>query len=338
MIRSPSRALALLALVLLAAFAAALLIGPQGWPSESILRLRLSRAELAVIVGAGLACTGTVLQALSGNPLADPFVIGASSGAAVGVVVARWCGVELTSRWLPLFTVVGAYAAIVLVLRIARAGGRTPVQTLLLAGVTVSTLGTAIVLLYYNFQTGTGDAGRTMLFLMGNLSESKPELIGLAAGCVALGIVAAGLSARALDAFASGEATARHLGVDVERCKLGFCLLSAALVGVVVAVAGMIGFVGLIVPHAARAMVGHSHRRLIAASALAGATFLLLADLAARTVAVPRELSVGAITALCGGPFFLLLLRRRVRERDALSHELDPRAKASVVPPTETSR
>lgn len=315
MSRAPRLALVALAALLALAFALALACGSQGWPTATILQLRLARAELAVIVGAGLACTGTVLQALSNNPLADPFVIGASSGAMVGVVVAHWSGVPLTSPLLPLFSSAGAFAAITLVLRIARAGGRTPVQTLLLAGVTVSTFGTAIVLLYYNFQQ-SGDAHTTMLFLMGSLSESKPELIGLAAACVGLSIGAAALSARALDAFGSGETTARHLGVDVERCKLLFCLIAAALVGVVVAVAGMIGFVGLIVPHVTRALVGHSHRRLVPASALAGATFLLLADLGARTAFAPRELSIGAITALFGAPFFLLLLRRRVRLRD----------------------
>ncbi|MBM4015945.1 MAG: iron ABC transporter permease [Planctomycetes bacterium] len=299
---------------LLLAFALALCVGAAGWPDEQLLALRLPRALLAVVVGAGLAATGTVLQALSGNPLADPFVLGASSGAAVGVVVARWCGIEFTSRWIALFSVVGAYLAIAVVLRIARTGRRTPVQTLLLAGVTVSTLGTAIVLLYYSLRDE--DAGKTMLYLMGSLAESDRGLLALAAACVGLGIAAAWLAARALDAFAAGEATARHLGVDVERTKLAFCLLAAALVGVVVAVAGMIGFLGLIVPHVARSLVGPLHRRLIPAAACAGGAFLLLADALARTVAAPQELAIGAITALCGGPFFLLLLRRRAAERD----------------------
>lgn len=303
--------------LLAAAFALALCVGAAGWPTRELLELRLPRALLAVIVGAGLACTGTVLQALSGNPLADPFVIGASSGAAAGVVAARWCGLELTSPLVLPCSVAGAYAAIALVLRIARAGARTPVQTLLLAGVTVSTLGTAVVLLYYSLHRD--DAGKTMLYLMGELAESDLALIGLAAACVAAGFVAAQLSARALDAFAAGETTARHLGVDVERFKVGFCLLAAALVGVVVAIAGMIGFVGLIVPHVARRIVGPLHRRLVPASALAGGAFLLLADALARTVAAPRELSIGAVTALCGGPFFLVLLRRRVAERDVLA-------------------
>jgi iron complex transport system permease protein len=308
---------ALAPIALLLAFALALCVGAAGWPDQQLLALRLPRALLALVVGAGLAATGTVLQALASNPLADPFVLGASSGATVGVVVARWCGLEFTSPRIVAFSVAGAFAAIALVLRMARTGSRTPVQSLLLAGVTINTLGTAVVLLYYSLHDE--DAGRTMLYLMGSLAESDRALLGLAGTCVAACVAAAWLAARALDAFAAGEATARHLGVDVERTKLWFCLLASALVGVVVAVAGMIGFLGLIVPHIARRLVGPLHRRLVPAAACAGGAFLLLADAVARTVAAPQELSIGAITALCGGPFFLLLLRRRVAERDVVA-------------------
>ena len=318
-----SRLAALLA-AFAAAAAAALLLGPSFTVDREMLGLRLPRVVLACIVGAGLSTTGAVLQALSGNPLADPFVIGASSGAAVGVIVARWVGIPFTSPLLLVLAVGGAYAAIALVLRIARVGARTPVQTLLLAGVTVSTLGTAVVLLYYSVRVE--DATRTMLFLMGNLEEGDWRFIGLAGVAVAAGVVAALLTTRALDAFAMGEETAGHLGVDVERFKLAFCLLAAALVGVVVAVAGLIGFVGLVVPHIARRLVGNDHRRMLPACVLGGATFLLLADLIARTALAPRMLSLGAITALCGGPFFLFLLRRRARERDALARALEQAA------------
>jgi iron complex transport system permease protein len=300
-----------LAIALAAALAAELLIGPSTKLTADILGLRLTRLVLACVVGAGLSTTGAVLQALSGNPLADPFVIGASSGAAVGVTLSRWFGIPLTSPLVLVLSVGGAYGAIVLVLAIARAGLRTPVQTLLLAGVTVGTLGTAVVLLYYSLHTT--DAAKTMLFLMGNLEEGDWGFIAIAGGCVLFGLVAAQLSARALDAFAMGEETARHLGVDVEKFKLGFCVLAAALIGVVVAIAGLIGFVGLIVPHVARRLVANDHRRLLPACAIAGATFLLLADLISRTALAPSQLSLGAITALCGGPFFLWLLRRRLR-------------------------
>lgn len=309
--------LALLLLAALGALALRLAWGPGGWVDPALLELRLPRLALACIVGVGLASTGAVLQSLSGNPLADPFVIGASSGAAAGVVAARCLGIGFTSPALVALAVGGAYGAIALVLRIARSGPRTSVQSLLLAGVTVSTVGTAAVLLYYSLEVS--DATKTMLFLMGNFEEGDWRLIGMAAACVAACSAAAQLCARALDAFAMGEASARHLGVDVERFKVGFCLLAAALVGVVVAVAGLIGFVGLIVPHIARRLVGTSHRRLLPACALGGCAFLALADLIAQTAAAPEVLSIGAITALCGGPFFLVLLRRRVRERDELA-------------------
>ena len=268
--RNGGRSLVLLALLLCVAAAAAAWFGPTPGFDPDLLRLRLPRIALACIVGAGLSTTGAVLQALSGNPLADPFVIGASSGAAVGVVTARAFGVPFTSPLLLLLAVGGAYAAIALVLRIARAGARTPVQTLLLAGVTVSMLGTAVVLLYYSVRPE--DLTKTMLFLMGNFEEGDWRFIGLAAGCVAVCVVVAQLCARALDAFAMGEETAVHLGVDAERFKLVFCLLAAALVGVIVAVAGMIGFVGLIVPHVARRLVGSDHRRVLPACVLAGSS------------------------------------------------------------------
>jgi iron complex transport system permease protein len=330
-----ARRLVALVVLLALAIAARLLIGPSFGLDARVLALRLPRVVLGCIVGAGLATTGAVLQSISGNPLADPFVIGASSGAAVGVTVARWLRIPFTSPLLLLLAVVGAFAAIVLVLRIARAGARTPVQTLLLAGVTVSTLGTAVVLLYYSLRPE--DASKTMLFLMGNLDEGNGWFVGLAGAAVAAALVAAQLGARALDAFAMGETTARHLGVDVERFKLGFCWLAAALVGVVVAVAGLIGFVGLIVPHVARRLVGVDHRRLVPACVLVGASFLLLADVVAQTVAAPQTLSIGAITALCGGPFFLHLLRRRVRERDALAQSVTSAAEPGApVAPKET--
>ncbi len=314
---SAARRFALQLVLLALCIALELALGPGGAPSRDLLSLRLPRVALACIVGSGLACTGTVLQALSGNPLADPFVIGASSGAAVGVVVARWFGIGFTSPLLLALSIAGAYGAIALVLCIARSGSRAAVQTLLLAGVTVSTLGTAVVLLYYSLRAT--DATKTMLFLMGNLEEGDWSVITLVGACVAVALVAAQLAARGLDALATGETTARHLGVDVERFKLGFCLLAAALVGVVVAAAGLVGFVGLIVPHVARRLVGHGHRRLIPSAIVIGASFLLLADLVARMAVPAHQLPLGAITALCGGPFFLFLLRQRVGERDAIA-------------------
>jgi len=319
MTRSLPRLFALLVALLAAAAAVGLAFGATKSWNADVFDLRLKGVVLAAVVGAGLASTGAVLQAMSGNPLADPFVLGASSGAAVGVVAAYWLGVGSGSPLVFLFAALGAFAAILAVLRIARVGRRMPVQTLLLAGITISTLGSAVVLLYFTLRPW--QATSAMLFLMGSLQESRWRFIGLTAAvvvpCVALGQVVA----RALNAFAMGESTARHLGVDVDRMKLAFCLLSAAMVGAIVAASGLIGFVGLIVPHMARRLVGNDHRRLLPACALGGATFLILADAVARTVAAPERLSLGAITALCGGPFFLFLLRRRSAERDPVAPE-----------------
>jgi iron complex transport system permease protein len=321
-VRSLPRLFALLLVALLCAAAIGLSSGPQmGLRDLSIVTdLRLPRVSLAAIVGAGLATTGAALQAMSGNPLADPFVIGASSGASVGVVAARWFGIGSASPLHLLFAALGAFGAITLVLRIARIGRRFPVQTLLLAGITVSTLGSAIVLLYFSLRPH--EATSAMLFLMGSLEESRWSFIALTGAVTAAGVVCGLLCSRALNAFAMGESTARHLGVDVERMKVAICVVASAMIGVVVAASGLIGFVGLIVPHIVRRMFGSDHRRLLPACTLGGATFLIVADALARTAAAPEQLPLGAITALCGGPFFLyLLLRRRGPRADAAATE-----------------
>jgi iron complex transport system permease protein len=321
--RSLPRLLLLLVVLLAAAAAIGLACGPTlGW-SDFVVEIRLTSVVLAAVVGAGLATTGAVLQAMSGNPLADPFVLGASSGAAVGVVASYWLGVGSGSPLVFVFASLGAFAAILAVLRIARIGRRMPVQTLLLAGITVSTLGSAVILLYFTLRPS--QATTAMLFLMGSLQESRWRFIAMTAAVVVPCVLLGQVVARALNAFAMGESTARHLGVDVDRMKLAFCLLSAAMVGAIVAVSGLIGFVGLIVPHMARRRVGNDHRLLLPACALGGASFLILADAVARTAAAPQTLSLGAITALCGGPYFLLLLRRRSAERDVVTPEPEPK-------------
>jgi iron complex transport system permease protein len=320
--KSGARVIATLSVVLAAAAALGLLSGPElGW-NERVLDFRLPGIALAAIVGAGLASAGAVLQAMSGNPLADPFVLGASSGASVGVVVAQWVGFASGSPLVFVFSTLGAFLAITVVLRIARVGRRMPVQTLLLAGITVSTLGSAVILLYLNLDAE--HATSTMLFLMGNLTETRWPFIRWTAAVVVPCLVAALLVARPLNAFAMGETTARHLGVDVEKMKLAFCVLSSLMIGAIVAASGLIGFVGLIVPHIARRLVGNDHRRLLPACVLGGAAFLILADAVARTAARPHTLALGAITALCGGPFFLVLLRRRSPERDRIATSEPP--------------
>jgi iron complex transport system permease protein len=321
-VKSLPRLYAVLAFALLCAAAIGLGCGPQmGFGDLSIVvDIRLPHLALAAIVGAGLATTGAALQAMSANPLADPFVIGASSGASVGVVAARWLGIGADSPLHLFFAALGSFLAIMLVLRIARIGRRFPVQTLLLSGITVSTLGSAIVLLYFNLRPH--EATSAMLFLMGSLEESRWSFIALTGAVTAAGVVAGLLGSRALNAFAMGESTARHLGVDVERTKLTICVVASAMIGPIVAASGLIGFVGLIVPHIVRRMIGSDHRRLLPACTLGGATFLIVADAVARTAAAPERLALGAITALCGGPFFLyLLLRRRGPRADAAATE-----------------
>lgn len=323
--KSLPRLLALLLVALLGAAAIGLGSGfhPGFGDLDIVATVRLPRVVLAAIVGAGLATTGAALQAMSGNPLADPFVIGASSGASVGVVAARWLGIRSDSPLHLPFAALGSFAAIALVLRIARVGRRFPVQTLLLAGITVSTLGSAVVLLYFSLKPN--EATSAMLFLMGSLEETRWNFIALTGAVVLAGVVAGLCGSRALNALAMGESTARHLGVEVERMKFAICLVASAMIGVIVAASGLIGFVGLIVPHIVRRMSGSDHRRLLPACTLGGATFLIVADAVARTAALPQRLPLGAITALCGGPFFLyLLLRRRGARADAAATE--PRA------------
>ena len=309
--RRPLRASFLIPLlVLLAAAAGGVLLGATTSFDHEILVLRLRRVVLGAIVGAGLATTGAVLQAMSGNPLADPFVLGASSGAAVGYIVARGLGLEASSPFVYLFSIAGAYVAILFVLWLARTGTRMPVQTLLLAGITVSTLGTACILVYYSL-TDPGSAARAMNFLMGSLDEPDWRLIAIGGAVIVAAVSAALLCARPLNAFAMGEATARHLGVPVEKMKLVFCVVSAGIVGVIVALSGLIGFVGLVIPNLARLATGSDHRRLLPWCALGGGAFVIVCDVLARTVIAPRLLTVGAVTAICGGPYFLVLLKRR---------------------------
>ena len=320
--KSLPRLFAVLLVALLVAAAIGLGSGVQmGFGDFDIVaNVRLPRVALAAIVGAGLATTGAALQAVSGNPLADPFVIGASSGASVGVVAARWLGIGSASPLHLLFAALGSFGAITLVLRIARVGRRFPVQTLLLAGITVSTLGSAVVLLYFNLRPS--EATSAMLFLMGSLEESRWKFIALTGAVTVAGIASGLFCSRALNAFAMGESTARHLGVEVERMKVAICVVASAMIGAIVAASGLIGFVGLIVPHIVRQMFGSDHRRLLPACTLGGATFLIVADAVARTAAAPERLALGAITALCGGPFFLyLLLRRRGPRADAAATE-----------------
>ncbi|MFK4809864.1 putative F420-0 ABC transporter permease subunit [Devosia sp. ZW T5_3] len=272
-----------------------------------VWELRLPRVLAALGVGAGLALAGTVMQVLTRNPLADPYLLGLSSGAALGAVIFLLAGAALL---MPLGAFIGSLTALALALLIARLlGGATPSRAIL-AGICIAALASAGTSLLI-FWSATGDSYREILsWLMGSLSGTSWSDTGL----VALGLLLCApvilLSGRGLDAFAFGETAAAGLGIDVTRQRWTLLAATALLTGVMVAIGGAIGFVGLVVPHAVRLAVGSRHRVLLPMSMLVGAIFMLWSDTAARSLFDPRELPVGIVTALVGAPAFLLILLR----------------------------
>ena len=280
-----------------------------------VLDLRLPRIAAALLAGAALAVAGVGFQALTRNPLADPSILGVSSGAAFGVVVAQLFGVGATvvaALGLTAFAFAGALAAAAAVYLIAASDGRLPVETLLLAGVIVGLFFSAAITVLISVVEFDRLAG-VVHWMLGNLRAISPGALAVFAALLALGVWLILGRARQLNLLALGEEAAQQLGVEAERLKrrvfVGACLLTAA----VVAFAGPIGFVGLIVPHAVRLLLGPDNRLLAPAALLAGAIFLLLADTLARDAIAPGELSVGVITSVCGAPFFVYLLRARHR-------------------------
>ncbi|MBU4336319.1 MAG: iron chelate uptake ABC transporter family permease subunit, partial [Actinobacteria bacterium] len=273
-----------------------------------VWQLRLPRVLTAAAVGAGLGLAGAVMQSLTRNPLADPYLLGLSSGASLGAVAVLVLGVGLL---LPVAAFVGALAALVATLALARTGGTlTPGRTVL-AGLAISQLaaaGTSFVI----FWSSTGDSYREILsWLMGSLGGTTWSSVAIAGiTLLAVGTVLVACAGR-LDAFTFGDTAAAALGVDVNRTRWMLLTLVALLVGALVAVSGAIGFLGLVLPHAVRSLTGPGHRRLLPVVALAGGTLLVWADTAARTLFAPRELPVGIVTALVGVPVFVVLLRRR---------------------------
>ncbi|HEV8682466.1 MAG TPA: iron chelate uptake ABC transporter family permease subunit [Actinomycetota bacterium] len=288
-------------------------------PSVEIIlfQLRIPRVLLATVVGSALAASGAVFQALFRNPLADPAIIGVSSGAALGAIAAMLVtgGAFAGGLVVPAVAFLGALAAGLLVYRLARVGPAVQVATLLLAGVAVAALISAVMALVLTY---SGERIRSIYFwLLGGLSARGWESLAAAAPLAAVGVVAALGTAGNLNLVALGEERAAQLGLEVERFKRVALATGALLAGAAVAVAGVIGFVGLMTPHLLRLVLGADHRRLLPASVLGGALFMVLADLAARTLRAPEEIPVGAVTALLGAPFFLYLLRRQRREAGA---------------------
>ncbi len=281
-----------------------------------VWQLRLPRVLTAAAVGAGLALVGGVMQALTRNQLADPYLLGLSSGASLGAVCVLLLG--LTLFGLPLLPPVaafgGAILALLATLGLASSLGRiTPTRTVL-AGVAVSSLAAAITS-FVIFWAASGDSYRDVLnWLLGSLAGARWPQVAIALGAVIVIGVPLAFSGRALDAFAFGDTTAASLGFSVSRVRWGLLVASALLTGALVSVSGSIGFVGLVLPHAVRLVVGPGNRALLPLSALVGGVFLIWADTLARTVFDPRELPVGIVTALLGAPVFALLLARRRSE------------------------
>jgi len=283
-------------------------------PAATILwRVRLPRVVTGALTGGMLAVSGVVFQALLRNPLAEPYLLGVSSGAAVGAVSALALGLSASAYFaLPLAALLGALAAIVVVFEVARVGGRLDTRVLLLAGVVVSAFLSACVLLILTFVRA--ETLRSAFFwTLGSLSGASWGMIWamLAYSIPALALVF-GLS-RHLNALTLGEETAAYLGTDTEWVKRVAFLLASLLAAAAVSVAGVIGFVGLVVPHAVRLSGVRDHRALTPMSFLAGGCALVLADAVARTAAAPMEIPIGVVTAFLGVPLFLVLLRRTIR-------------------------
>jgi iron complex transport system permease protein len=283
-----------------------------------VVDIRLPRILLAIVVGASLSVAGASFQALLRNPLADPYVLGVSSGAAVGSILALILenqlslSPELAGLLTPFGAFLGAAITIAAVYILGRRDGQIESTTLLLGGIITASFLSAIIMLLMSTLSGSNLRGASY-WLMGSLSSLPPRSLLYLVGIGFL--VAAGViytTASDLNLLLSGEQEAMHLGVDVPRVRIVVYLAASILTGLAVSVSGAIGYVGLLVPHAMRLIFGSDHRMLLPASALGGAIALVIADTIARTIVAPSELSVGAVTALVGAPFFIYLLRRRL--------------------------
>jgi iron complex transport system permease protein len=272
--------------------------------------VRFPRVVLALIVGASLGCAGALMQGLFGNPLAEPGVVGVSSGAAVGAAAAIITGVSTLGGWtVAAAAFAGGLLATLLVYSMSRAGGRTEVVTLVLTGIAVNAVAGALIglLMFY----GDADAVRAIAFWqLGSLAQATWGSVATTLPCAVAGIAAAVTVARKLDLLSLGDGPARHLGVHVERLRLAMIVVTALLGASAVAFTGVISFVGLVVPHLVRMVAGPGHRVLLPASALGGAIVVVLGDLAARTLVDYQELPLGVLTAVVGGPCFFWLIRR----------------------------
>ena len=304
--------LALVSACLFSIFSGAAHVSAGDLWHSGVLQLRLARTGVALVAGAGLSVSGVIFQSLLRNPLAEPYVLGVSAGAGLGAALAIVLGLMAAGTWtLPGMAFLGAMGSILFVYALARTrGGVMRGSTLLLSGVIVNAV-LGNVLMFLVFMAPSEKLHGVVWWLLGDLQMFDWTLLRIVSVVVAAGVAISIVFARDLNLLALGDEPAAHLGLDVEWAKRLFFVVASLMTGATVAACGLIGFIGLIVPHTVRLAIGPDHRRLVTASALAGAAFLVLADSVARTVMAPSEIPIGVVTSLLGGPFFLFLLRRR---------------------------
>jgi iron complex transport system permease protein len=299
---------------------AKVLSGPGETPGANIdyeiFLIRLQRVILAALVGAALACSGGVLQAILRNPLADPYILGISSGAGLGAIIAILSGISWTF-WggspIAVFAFAGALVTVWLVWFIGRFAGKTHVTSLLLAGVVVNAFFSAVIMFLTSIARSE-HLRSTIYWLMGSITEKDSFVLSVSAVCILGGISGLFTIGHRLNALTLGEEEAQGLGVDIGKTKVIAFGLAALITAIAVSLSGLIGFVGLIVPHGVRLVFGPDHRQLLPVSALIGSAFLVCADTLARTIFGQEQLPVGVITAIAGGPFFLILLAKYSRK------------------------
>ena len=326
-------ALALLAAVVLSAASGQLALGPAellhvigkpfglDWGAAPALptaetgfwTVRLPRIVMALLVGAALAVAGLLMQAVFGNPLAEPGVVGVSSGAAVGACAAIVFGLTTFGEWtVPAFAFGAALLTMVLVYLFSRSQGRTEVITLILTGVAINAFAGA-ALAFLSFSASSSGREQILFWQLGSMNGARWVQVLVVLPVLVLGILVAATTTRKLDLLSLGEKNARHLGVNVERLRLLVIVLIALLTAAAVSFVGIVSFVGLVVPHLLRMILGPAHRPLLLTSILGGAVLMTLVDLYARTGVAMAELPLGMLTALIGGPFFFFLLWRTRR-------------------------
>jgi iron complex transport system permease protein len=304
--------------ILLSLMAPALDPGAPAWHRAVILDVRLPRVLLAALAGGGLGTAGAAMQGLFRNPMADPAVVGVSGGSALGAVLALYLAPAAASLFVvPAAAFAGGVGAGMLVYTLATSRGRTEVLTLLLAGIAVGSVANAFTSFVLSVALAEWEVGREMLlWLMGSLEGRTWQHLWLAAPLVLGGAAWIGTYARELNALLTGEESALSVGIDVPRVKRDVLVMASLVTAATVAVMGVVAFVGLMIPHMVRLVVGPDHRRVLPLSFLVGAVFLVWADLLTRTLPT-ADLRLGVVTALCGGPFFLYLLIRYRRGQEA---------------------